>query len=56
MIVRQNDTLICEQCYAEESRNGTALMPPANEYCMTIDSGICEHCGYAQIPSEQEDV
>lgn len=50
MIVRQDDTLVCEECYREEGGDAV-YRPPAREYFMPIDHGTCECCGH----TEQED-
>jgi hypothetical protein len=49
MIVRQDDTMVCEDCYMEES----SVRPPHREAYMRIPDGICEGCGKVEDRGEK---
>lgn len=44
MIVRQDDTLVCEDCYADETEPREAH----RDAFQKVDAGICEQCGAIQ--------
>ncbi len=43
IIVREDDTMVCEPCYADGIYEGP--MPAHREAHARIDSGVCESCG-----------
>ncbi len=46
MIVLEDDTMICEPCYADEQEGALPFDPPRHRWVFArIDSGVCESCG-----------
>lgn len=44
MIVRQDDTLVCEPCYMDEGGDNVPRQAHRESY-MRVDAGTCESCG-----------
>lgn len=46
MIVREDDTMVCEPCYADDCEQASPFDLPQHRWSHArIDFGVCESCG-----------